>query len=40
LKRVFGAGKALWKGLDGFKADVLAAVITYNLRRLVLLDTN
>lgn len=39
LKRVFGASKALWKGHDGFKADVWASVISYNLTRLVRLDT-
>lgn len=39
LKRAFGASKALWKGLDGFKADVWASVISYNLTRLVRLDS-
>lgn len=39
LKRAFGAGKALWKGHDGFKADVLASVISYNLTRLVRLNS-
>ena len=38
LKRVFGAGKALWKGHDGFMADVWASVISYNLVRLVRLN--
>lgn len=34
LKRVFGASKATWKGLDGFKAFVWSSVISYNLVRL------
>jgi IS5 family transposase len=34
LKRAFGASKATWKGLDGFKAFVLSSVISYNLVRL------
>ena len=34
LKRVFGAGKAKWKGHDGFKAFVWSSVISYNLVRL------
>ncbi len=34
LKRVFGASKAMWKGLDGFKAFVWSSVISYNLVRL------
>ncbi len=39
LKRAFGAGKALWKGEDGFKAFVWASVISYNLTRMVRLDS-
>lgn len=35
LKRSFGAGKATWKGEDGFKSYVWASVISYNLTRLV-----
>jgi IS5 family transposase len=31
LKRAFGASKAIWKGLDGFKAFVWSSVISYNL---------
>lgn len=38
LKRVFGAGKATWKGYDGFKAYVWSAVISYNLTRLARLQ--
>jgi transposase, IS5 family len=34
LKRVYGAGKALWKGLDGFKAFVWSSVLSYNLVRM------
>ncbi len=34
LKRAFGAGKAKWKGLDGFNAFVWSAVLSYNLTRL------
>jgi IS5 family transposase len=34
LKRAFGAGKAKWKGLDGFKAFVWSAVLSYNLMHL------
>ena len=39
LKRAFGAGKALWKGEDGFMAFVWSAVISYNLTRWVRLDS-
>lgn len=39
LKRAFGASKALWKGEDGFKAFVWSSVISYNLTRLVRLDS-
>jgi IS5 family transposase len=34
LKRAFGAGKATWKGHDGFKAFVWSSVISYNLVRM------
>ena len=34
LKRAFGATKANWKGLDGFKAYVWSSVLSYNLMRL------
>ncbi len=34
LKRVFGVGKAKWKGHDGFKAFVWSSVISYNLVRI------
>ncbi len=39
LKRAFGAGKALWKGEDGFMAFVWSSVISYNLTRLVRMNT-
>lgn len=39
LKRAFGASKALWKGEDGFMAFVWASVISYNLTRLVRLNS-
>jgi transposase, IS5 family len=39
LKRAFGAGKAMWKGESGFMAFVWASVISYNLTRLVRLDS-
>lgn len=39
LKRAFGAGKALWKGEDGFLSFVWASVISYNLTRLVRLNS-
>lgn len=39
LKRAFGAGKATWKGHDGFKAYVLSSVISYNLVRLARLSS-
>ena len=39
LKRVFGINKALWKGLDGFKAFVWSSVISYNLVRLARADS-
>jgi transposase, IS5 family len=35
LKRAFGASKATWKGKDGFLAYVWSSVISYNLTRLV-----
>lgn len=35
LKRAFGASKATWKGLDGFKAYVWASVLSYNLIRMI-----
>jgi IS5 family transposase len=34
LKRAFGLCKAIWKGVDGFKAFVWSSVISYNLIRL------
>jgi len=39
LKRAFGLGKANWKGHDGFKAYVWSAVLSYNLIRMVRLDS-
>jgi IS5 family transposase len=39
LKRAFGAAKALWKGKDGFMAFVWSSVISYNLTRLVRLNS-
>jgi len=35
LKRAFGASKATWKGKEGFWAYVWSSVISYNLTRLV-----
>lgn len=39
LKRTFGGGKVLWKGKDGFMAYVWSSVISYNLVRMVRLDS-
>jgi transposase, IS5 family len=39
LKRAFGAGKALWKGENGFMAFVWASVISYNLTHLVRMNS-
>jgi IS5 family transposase len=39
LKRVFGVSKAMWKGLDGFKAFVWSSAISYNLVRLARADS-
>jgi len=39
LKRAFGAHKATWKGKDGFVSFVLASVISYNLTRLVRIES-
>ncbi|MGL6159053.1 ISNCY family transposase [Microbulbifer sp.] len=39
LKRVFGAGKAMWKGENGFMAFVWSSVISYNLTHLVRMDS-
>lgn len=33
LKRVFGLGRCLWRGLEGFKAYVLSSVFAYNIGR-------
>ena len=38
LKRAFGAGKAIWKGIEGFKAYVWSCVLSYNLVRLARLQ--
>ena len=35
LKRAFSAGKATWKGHDGFEAFVWSSVLSYNLIRMV-----
>ena len=40
LKRTFGAGKATWKGHDGFKAFVWSSVISYNLVRVARLNSS
>jgi len=39
LKRAFGAGKATWKGHDGFNAYVWSSVISYNLVRMARLES-
>jgi transposase, IS5 family len=39
LKRAFGAGKALWKGEDGFMSFVWASAISYNLTHWVRLKS-
>ena len=39
LKRVYGAGKSIWKGFEGFKSFVWSSVISYNLVRLARLNT-
>jgi len=39
LKRAFGMSKAQWKGYDGFKAFVWSSVISYNLVRMVRLQS-
>jgi len=39
LKRAFGASKASWKGLDGFRAYVWLSVLSYNLVRLARLNS-
>ena len=35
LKRAYGAGKAMWKGQEGFNAFVWASTLCYNLMRTV-----
>jgi len=40
IKRAFGATKANWKGLDGFKAYGWSSVLSYNLMRLARLDSS
>ena len=39
LKRAFGAGKAMWKNLDGFEAYVWSSVLSYNLTRLARMNS-
>jgi IS5 family transposase len=39
LKRAFGTSRVLWKGEDGFLSSVWASVISYNLTRLVRLNS-
>ena len=39
LKRVFGLGKAFWKGYEGFHAYVWASEIAYNLVRLARIES-
>ncbi len=39
LKRAFGASKATWKGQEGFLSFVWASAISYNLTRLVRIDS-
>lgn len=39
FKRAFGAGKALWKGEDGFMSFVWASAISYNLTRWVRIES-
>lgn len=39
LKRVFGASKATWRGLEGFKAFIWSSVISYNLVRMARADS-
>jgi IS5 family transposase len=39
LKWAFEAGRAEWKGEDGFKAFVWSLVITYNFVRLARLES-
>jgi IS5 family transposase len=39
-KRALGAGKAKWKGLDGFKTFVWSAVLSYNLVHLARLRSS
>lgn len=39
LKRAFGASKAKWKGLEGFKAYVWSAALSYNLTRLARMNS-
>ena len=35
FKRAYGAGKATWKGMEGFNAFVWASTLCYNLVRTV-----
>tara|TARA_B100000809_G_scaffold260161_1_gene306565 strand:- start:315 stop:1004 length:690 start_codon:yes stop_codon:yes gene_type:complete len=39
LKRAFGAGKVMWKNLDGFEAYVWSSVLSYNLTRLARMNS-
>lgn len=39
LKRAYGLKRALWRGLEGFKACVWSAICSYNLVRMARLNT-
>jgi IS5 family transposase len=39
LKRAYGLKRALWRGLDGFKACVWSAICSYNLVRIARLNS-
>ncbi len=40
LKRAYGLKRSLWRGLKGFMADVWSAIVSYNLVRIVRLNSS
>ena len=40
LKRAYGLKRSLWRGLKGFMADIWSAIVSYNLVRIVRLNSS
>jgi IS5 family transposase len=39
LKRAYGLRRILWRGLQGFMADVWSSIVSYNLVRIARLNS-